>query len=262
VKTKYISSLVSAALVLCVSNIVLADEFSATTGQRPITVGLGALYKDKPYKDYDDDEKTSAVPVILYEGENFFVRGSSLGWKFLDSKGLEFAVVGEYANDGYDSSDSDYLKGMDDRDPFFGVGAHVIWNPDALGFKLAAVTDVADNSDGTQVSGSLFYKYRTGDWMFKPSAGFVWQSENYNDYYYGVKNSEVNNSIGRTAYNADDDFNYQLGAVAIYQQKTSPWMFAGGLRYAFLGNEIEDSPIVNDDNELTAFLGVAYTFRK
>jgi len=255
-------SLVGAALVVCVSNTTLADEFSVSTGTRPITAGLGILYKDKPYKDYDNDEKTNLVPVILYEGENFFVRGSSLGWKFVQSKGLEFAVVGEYLADGYDSSDSDYLRGMSDRDPSFGVGAHVIWNPEALGFKLTAVTDVSDNSDGDQIRGEVFYKYRTGDWMFKPSAGFVWQSDDYNDYYYGVKNNEVNNSIGRTAYSANDDFNYRLGAVAVYQQKTSPWMYAGGLRYDILGNEIEDSPIVDNDNELTAFIGVAYTFGK
>jgi outer membrane protein len=262
VKNISMLSVAGAALILSVSQVSLADEFSVSTGTRPITAGLGILYKDKPYKDYDNDEKSSLVPVILYEGESFFVRGSSLGWKFIDNKGLEFAAVGEYLADGYDHSDSDYLSGMKDRDPSFGVGAHVIWNPEALGFKLAAVTDVTDNSDGSQVRGEVFYKYRTGDWMFKPSAGFVWQSENYNDYYYGVKESEARPSIGRTAYSANDDFNYRLGAVAVYQQKTSPWMFAGGLRYDIFGNEIEDSSIVDEDNEMTAFIGVAYTFGK
>ncbi len=175
---------------------------------------------------------------------------------------LNLRLVGEYLADGYDSSDSDYLVGMSDRDPSFGVGAHVIWNPEALGFKMSAVTDVTDNSDGQQVRGEVFYKYRTGDWMFKPSAGFVWQSDDYNDYYYGVKNSESFNAIGRRAYSADDDINYRLGAVAVYQQKTSPWMFAGGLRYDILGDEINDSPIVSEDDEMTAFIGFAYRFGK
>ena len=261
-KIKSISTLAGAALVLFASQASQADEFSVSTGTRPISAGLGILYKDKPYKGYDSDEKTSLVPVILYEGESFFVRGSSLGWKFIDNKGLEFAAVGEYLADGYDSSDSNYLRGMSDRDPSFGVGAHAIWNPDALGFKMSAVTDVTDNSDGQQVRGEVFYKYRTGDWMFKPSAGFVWQSDDYNDYYYGVKNSESFNAIGRRAYSANDDFNYRLGAVAVYQQKTSPWLFAGGLRYDILGDEITDSPIVSEDEEMTAFIGFAYQFNR
>jgi outer membrane protein len=98
--------------------------------------------------------------------------------------------------------------------------------------------------------------------VLRPSAGFVWQSEDYNDYYYGVKNSEALNAIGRRAYSADDDINYRLGAVAVYQQKTSPWMFAGGLRYDMLGDEIDDSPIVSEDDEMTAFIGFAYQFGK
>lgn len=257
-KKTSIFNLVGAVLAMSVSYTALADEFSVSTGSRPISAGLGILYKDKPYRGYDSDEKTNLVPVILYEGESFFVRGSSLGWKFIANNGLEFAAVGEYLADGYDSSDSDYLRGMSDRDPSFGVGAHVIWNPDALGFKMSAVTDVTDNSDGQQVRGEVFYKYRTGDWMFKPSAGFVWQSDDYNDYYYGVKNSEVR--LGRPAYSANDDFNYRLGAVAVYQQKTSPWLFAGGLRYDILGDEITDSPIVSEDEEMTAFIGFAYQF--
>lgn len=253
-------SLAGAVLAMSVSQATLADEFSVSTGKRPITAGLGILYKDKPYRDYDSDEKTNLVPVILYEGENFFVRGSSLGWKFVDTKALEFAVIGEYLADGYDSGDSDFLRGMSDRDPSFGVGAHVIWNPEAWGLKMTAVTDVADNSDGSQLRGEVFYKHRAGDWLFRPSAGFVWQSDDYNDYYYGVKSSEAR--FGRPAYTADDDINFRLGAVAIYQEKTSPWMYIGGLRYDFFGDEIDDSPIVSDDNELTAFIGVAYTFGK
>lgn len=259
-KNTSIFSLVGAVLALSVSYTTLADEFSVSTGSRPFSAGLGILYKDKPYRGYDSDEKTNLVPVILFEGESFFVRGSSLGWKFIDNNGLEFAAIGEYLADGYESSDSDFLRGMDDRDPSLGVGAHVIWNPDALGFKMSAVTDVADNSDGQQVRGEVFYKYRTGDWMFKPSAGFVWQSEDYNDYYFGVKNSEAR--IGRPAYTADDDLNYRLGVVAVYQQKTSPWLFAGGLRYDILGDEITDSPIVSEDEEMTAFIGFAYQFGK
>ena len=244
------------------SQTVIAGEFSVNTGKRPITVGLGALHKDKPYKDYDSGEETSAVPIVLYEGTNFFARGSTIGWDFLNSNVMEAAIIGEILNDGYESSDSNFLTGMSDRDASFAVGGHLVWQPDNLGLKLAAVADMADNSDGTQVRSEVFYAHRTGDWMFKPYASIVWQDEDYNDYYYGVRAREAIPAIGRRAYSADSDFNYRFGAVAVYQKKTSPWMYIGGLRYDLLGDEIDDSPIVDDDTELTAVLGVAYTFRK
>ena len=37
-------------------------------------------------------------------------------------------------------------------------------------------------------------------------------------------------------------------------------MYFAGIRYDLLGDEIDDGSIVDDDNELTAVLGVAYTF--
>jgi outer membrane protein len=263
-KKNVLGSLCLAAAATFLSHAVQADEFSASTGSRPFTLGLGILYKDKPYRGYDSSEKSNAVPLIMYEGENFFVRGGSLGWKFVSTSPWEVAVVGEYLADGYESSDSNYLRGMDDRDPSFGLGGHVVWKPTDLGFKLAAVTDVTDNSDGTQVRGEMFYTMNSGPWHLRPMAGVIWQDEDYNDYYYGVKNNakEVNTSIGRTAYSADSDFNYRLGATLIYQQKESPWMFLVGARYDFLGDEISDSPIVSEDSELTAVAGFGYTFGK
>jgi outer membrane protein len=260
--TRVIHRLLVGVIAISLGPFIMADEFSVDTGKRPITVGIGAFYKDKPYKKYDSSEKTSAVPLILYEGEHFFARGGTFGWDFLDSDAMEVAVIGEILNDGYDSGDSKFLTGMSDRDASFGVGGHMIWKPGNLGLKLAAVTDMADNSDGTQVRGEVFYTHRTGDFMLKPYAAIVWQDEDYNDYYYGVSAREASLSIGRTAYSADSDFNYRFGAVAVYQQKTSPWMYIAGVRFDLLGDEIDDSSIVDDDTELTAVLGVAYTFRK
>ncbi len=257
-KTRVIRRLLLFVLTIFISQSVLAD-FSVDTGERPFTIGIGALYKDKPYEDYDSSEKTNAVPIVLYQGEHFFVRGATLGWDILDSDVWELAIIGELLNDGYDSSDSDFLVGMSDRDPSFGVGGHVVWKPENLGLKLSVVSDIADNSDGTQVRGEIFYTHRTGDWLFRPSAGIVWQDDDYNDYYYGVRSREA--AAFRPAYSADDDFNYRFGALAIYQQQTSPLMFMAGVRYDLLGDEIDDSPIVEEDDELTALIGIAYTFR-
>ena len=255
-------NLLLSVIAILISQPAMSGEFSANTGKRPITAGVGILYKDKPYKNFSSSSRSNPVPIVLYEGEHFFARGATIGWDFLDSSVVELAVIGEFIKDGYESSDSNFLKGMSDRDPTFGVGGHMIWKPENLGLKATAVTDIADNSDGSQVRGDIFYTHRTGDWMFKPSASIIWQSDDYNDYYYGVRAKEQNLLIGRTTYSADNDINYRLGAVAVYQQKASPWMFLGGIRYDFLGDEIDDSSIVEEDNELSALIGVAYTFRK
>jgi outer membrane protein len=257
-KMKLIRSLVLSAAALFLSQSLMADEFSVGKGKRPLTLGLGYLYKDKPYKNYSSSEKSQPVPIVLFEGEHFFARGATIGWDFLDSDVLELAVIGQFLGDGYDSSDSRALKGNGDRDPSFGLGGQVTWKPENLGFRFSAVQDVADNSDGAQVVGEIFYGYKPNDsLMIKPAAAVVWQSDDYNDYYYGVRSRAVN----ADPYTADSDVNYRLGVVAVYQQPHSHWMFMGGLRYEFFGDEITDSTIVSEDEQLSALIGVAYTFK-
>ena len=96
--THVIRGLFVSVIAMSLSHLVMADEFSVDTGKRPITIGIGALYKDKPYKKYDSSEKTSAVPLVLYEGEHFFARGGTIGWDFMDSDSLELAVIGQVMN--------------------------------------------------------------------------------------------------------------------------------------------------------------------
>lgn len=257
-KIKLISSLVlSAAAALFLSQSVMADEFSVGKGKRPLSLGLGLLYKDKPYRSYDSSEKTQPVPIVLYEGSHFFARGGTIGWDFLDSDVLELAVIGQFLGDGYDESDSNFLLGNGDKDPSFGVGGQVIWKPENLGFKFSAVQDVTDNSDGAQAVGEIFYVHRSGPWMFTPAASVVWQSDDYNDYYYGVRPR----AVFALPYQADSDVNYRLGVLGVYKQPNSQWMFMGGLRYEIFGDEITDSSIVSEDEQLSALIGFAYTFK-
>ena len=243
-------------LVLC--QLAVAGE-EGSSAKLPLTIGVGVGYIDQPYEDFDSDEETSLIPIILYEGKHFFARGQTIGWDFTGSDEWELAVIAEYLSYGYDDSDSDFLDGMRDRDPSIGVGGHVVWKPNEFGMKLAAVTDVADESDGSQVRGEFFYVFSFGDgFTVIPSASIVWQDEDFNDFYYGVRTSEA--TMVRPAYEADDDINYRFGINAAYQKPGTRWRYMGGVTYELLGDEIDDSPIVEDDSVLSAFIGIGFTF--
>ena len=239
-------------------HLAVAEEASSGT-KLPLTIGAGITYIDRPYEDFDSDEKTIFTPVILYEGKHLFARGQTVGWDFTSSDEWELAVIAEYLLYGYEESDSDFLDGMRDRAPSIGVGGHVVWTPNEFGIKLAAVTDVADESEGSQVRGKLFYVSKFGDgFTVTPSFSVIWQDEDFNDYYYGVRTSEA--TMIRPAYEADDDINYRFGLNASYQKPGSPWRYMGAISYELLGDEIDDSPIVEDDSVLSAFIGIGYTF--
>ena len=61
---------------------VVADEITPPRGaEQPMVLGAAAVYRDKPYAGYDDDEKWQFAPLVLWEGERFFFRGTTFGWK-------------------------------------------------------------------------------------------------------------------------------------------------------------------------------------
>ena len=107
-----------------------------------------------------------------------------------------------------------------------------------------------------------FYDNRVGSWFYRGSAGLVWNSEDYIDYYFGVQNDEVDLNLGRTAYEGDDETWVRLGLVMGYQRPDSKWLFLVGARYDIMGDEVDDSPITSDDKMFMGFAGVGYSFGK
>ena len=238
-----------------------ADEVSVQAREPKWTVGVGALFRDKPYEDFDSEERWQPIPLVLYEGERFFVRGSNLGWKFVNTKPWEVSVLLEAQGDGYEASDSDFLDGMDDRDPYVGAGGQVIWNPEKFGIGLTATTDITSESDGYQAVAKAFWRNRVGPWMYQFSGSAIFHSDDYVDYYFGVKAPEAIPDV-RPAYEADEETSFKLMGAFVYQRPDSPWLFLFGAGMTFYGDEIDDSPITDDDQEFMGVGAIGYTFGK
>ena len=242
-----------------------ADELLAppSTGAKiPFSLGAAVVYKEKPYRNYDDDEKVQLAPLIVYQGERFFFRGANFGWMFVNRPNIEFAVLGEIRNDGYDSGDANILQGMDDRDPTLDGGARFTWRPDGgpFAFSLTAVHDLTDEYDGYELRANGSYTLKPNDnWTVRLGVGVVQQSDDLVDYYYGVKASEAR--PGRPAYSGDDTTNFRLQTIASWRPDGSRFTYIFGGRYEFLGDEIEDSPIVSEDKQWLAVVGFTYTFK-
>ena len=242
----------------------IADELLGPVNikdKTPFSLGAAIIYKDKPYRSYDNDEKVQLAPLILFEGERFYFRGNNFGWKFINQDDFELSVRAELRNDGYESSDSPVLVGMDDRDPTLDGGMAMTWRPGggAFSLDLTAVGDLTDEYDGYEVRAGAGYVTSVGPWALRLGAHAVFQSEDLVDYYYGVRASEA--LPGRPAYSADEETNFRLQAITAYTFAESAWTLYVGGRYEFLGDEISDSPIVGDDKQWMGMVGFTYTFQ-
>lgn len=239
----------------------MADEMlPATETSKRFTLGLVAGYDDKPYEDLDSDEKRIIAPLIIYEGERLFWRGVTGGWKFVNRSDLEVAAILELrGTDGYDANESDFLDGMDDRDGTVDGGFHIRWMPSNFGLKFTMIADLADEYDGYEVRGEGIYQAQAGNWSNRISAGVIYESEDLVDYYYGVKASEAR--PGRPEYSGDSTVNFRLQAVTSYTPEGSRWSYFLGGSYHLLGDEIDDSPITDDDGQFMVLAGFGYTWK-
>ena len=80
---------------------------------------------------------------------------------------------------------------------------------------------------------------------------------NFNNYFYGVKANEA--TASRLAYEVDGGTNIFVGATFIYSF-TPQWSLTANAQYEKLASSIEDSSIVSEDNIVSGFMGVTYTF--
>lgn len=85
-------------------------------------------------------------------------------------------------------------------------------------------------------------------------------SENYTDYYFGIKDSEAARGINnRRSYKPDDSFNFEAGIRSMIKvnRNFNVFLMAGYTRY---GDSIADSPLVKDRDIYTVGTGVSYSF--
>lgn len=254
---KTIMAVLATAYLVSPEAPLMANEVDTKRGQRPITLGVGVIWEDKVYEDYEDSDKFMPVPLVLWEGKKFFFRADTFGYKLIESGPWEIAPIIALEGEGYDDSSSDALDGMGDRDLWVGAGAHIIWQPAKYGLKLQGTGDITDESNGGRVSGEAFYETSVNNWYLRGTAMAEWVSEGFNQYYYGVDRDDVIDGV-RPRYRTTDAVDYHIGGSVGYT--LDKWLFIGFARYSFFSDEVDDSPITEDDQMLSLGAGVAYTF--
>jgi outer membrane protein len=247
----------AALLLLTGAPTASANEVDVERGSRPITVGLGVIWRDQVYDDFEDSDKWQPVPLVLWEGKKFFFRADTFGYKLIDSGPWEISPIITLQGNGYDEDNSDIFDGMGDRDPWVGAGGQIIWQPAKFGLKVMGTGDITDESNGGRFKGEGFYTNRVNQWSYRFGAGAEWVSEGYNEYYYGVKRNEAIPGV-RPRYNPTDGVNYY--ATAFMSYNLNKWLFMGFAKYQFFSDEVDDSPLTEDDQMLTLGAGVAYVF--
>lgn len=221
-------------------------------------VGLGLFNGSVEYKDIDT--KIYVLPILTYESENFNLSPTRGEYHFQFSNNMWLSAIGALRLQGYKADDSVTFKGMDDRKIGFDLGASANFYDQQIGLlSLEWLTDVTGKSKGDEVTAAWSYPFEGKSLTITPSLFWRWQSADLVNYYYGVKEKEA---VGnRVAYSPKSTSNLGAAISLNYPLSESTSLFSGVSAYS-LGNEIKNSPLVDDGKRLgySASIGLVYKF--
>ncbi|OOB88619.1 MltA-interacting protein MipA [Leclercia adecarboxylata] len=245
-------------LKLLALGIIVATSVSTAYAENQWSVGAGVGVINSPYKQYDRD--IYPVPVITYEGDNFWFRGLGGGYYLWNDQTDKLSIMAYYDPTHFKPGDSDsyQLRQLDKRKSTMMAGISWVHNTEYGFLRTALAGDTLDNSNGYIWDLAWLYRYTNGGLTLTPGIGMEYSSENYNDYYYGVSRKEARRS-GLNSYDADDGWSPYLELTASYKFAADWDVYATG-RYHRLSDEVKDSPMVDKSWTGLMSMGVTYSF--
>ena len=236
-------------LLLVKPLLIQADELS---------IGLGGGFQTSPYRGYDD--QFSALPLIHYESQYFYVRGLAAGVKLLDYNGHEVSAGLSYDFHQFRAKDSDqaFMKKLRSRHASLNADLGYSLNGQYGTAGLIINQDISGHSNGQTIDAFYNYGLDFGRLHLRPGLGLKWESEKKLKYYYGVSRAESAVS-GLPAYSPKSAVTPYLSLAADFKLADS-WSVTAGAKVQFLSDEIKDSPMVDDSKTVGGYLGLKYAF--
>jgi len=242
-------------LPIAAGSALAAGEHQVSGNDRPRPVATGLIYggaigvNREIYSDYD--RRVVPLPLIGYRGEKLQVLGPFVSYEFFRAGplGLEARLSPRFQ--GFDESDSDVFRGMDERKSSFDYGLGFTYERDNWKLDLVNLHDLLDRSNGSEARLDLSRRFSIGNLIVEPAVGTSYLDRRLVDYYYGVDTSEVTSF--RPAYDGDSALNARLGVTV-----STPAFFGGftrlGVEHTWFDGALADSPLTDTDTNLRFFI--------
>ena len=251
-------------LALILTGLLLTTVIFSETSNS-IDAGLGVFYRNNVYKEKDNDS-VLPVPFIGARFKDFYFEAPlELGYHFYNSENFIMTVYGRYnLYTGYKPKDmEDEFKDMDKRSDDLHLGLRGKYNFGPWRTELISHVsgDISGTSKGTVARAELNQPLFLGERVIiQPYIAVEYTDKYYSDYYFGIKDSEAEKGINNgKSYKAEDTYNLEGGirSIVTINRNFKGLISAGYVRY---GNEVADSPLVENRDVYTLGLGVIYNF--
>lgn len=223
------------------------------------SLGAGAAYAPAVYKDTPSNK--TLIPIVNYEGEQFFVRNFSAGYRIFPQQSEHNLVLRlHYDPRSFKPSKSDdiQMQGLDRRRATVLTGISYQYNMPLGQWETSLGVDALGRHNGLYAETTWRYPILFKQWGVTPSIGYQYNSSKMNDYLYGVSAAESART-GIKEYDVGWDGEFFVGATGYWAVRSNLYL-TGALRYSHLDNDIVNSPIVGRKESLTTMVGASYFF--
>ena len=235
---------------------VLAPEIAAVEAAPEYRwgLGLGAGFTKSPYR--QSANKTTALPLILYENRWISVFGANFDVKLPAAGPVSFRLRARYAGDGYEADDSPYLAGMAERKGGVWLGGATIWRNSVVNVSAEGLAATRD-AKGRRFKLEISHEFPIGVITLTPRVSANWYDKKYVDYYYGVRVNEVRTD--RSYYTGESSNVIETGVRFSYGLNRHHRVFVD-FSATYFGNAIRNSPLIENAGERSVRVGYLYAF--
>ena len=268
--------IVLAIFLLASTQSVTAAESPPHSGAAESNWRLGAAFgyglRSNPLVQSDD------IPIIVdvdiaWFGEHFFFDNGDIGLTFADNDRLTASLVARLNSDRvfFGQTDTRFVTvdlagqplvqefefSVPDRDYAVELGIELLADGGWGQLQFGAYHDISNTHDGYEIAANYAYGWRNQRWYLEPSIGASYKSATLNDYYWGVRDDEVN--VALPSYSADAGTNAHVRLMLGYQL-TRQWTVSLVAEYERLNSEAAASPLVKETGVLGYFAGFGFRF--
>lgn len=197
---------------------------------------MAGRYTSLPFE-ADDKDATDIFPLFYYEGERIFLRGDYGGLKLWENDQYGINAIARFRfYDIPEEYESDIEGGGAD------MGVQAFWKlseQSQLQFEV-----LSDRRGNLQSNARWAGDYRRGDWRLFPELELRLTGSDYNSRYYGLDQFDLDEGIEARA------------SVKARRRVWSDLFMEGQIEAGWIGSEAGSSPLVEDDFEYGAYLGL------
>lgn len=221
-----------------------------------VTVGVGAVYL--PDYEGSDEFEIQPFPIVSAQfGDRVHLGMDGLVVNVWEYNGFGMAAKGGVEM-GRKEDDSDYLRGLGDVDMGGVVGALLTYETGP--FEVYASLDkTLGGSEGLTGTVGAKASYQYERFVFSADVSGTWADSKHMKSYFAVSSVQSARS-GLPEYDAGAGFKRVDLKGSVTYKWTENWMVTGSAGAGFLLGDAKDSPIVKDNIQPFAMLGVGYQF--